>query len=292
MSNQSFLSMADSGKNSLWRYVLGVILIIFTWIVITAVLVVAAERSAPSVQAALGLLGFLPMLVMPLVVTRVLHGRPAGTLIGPAQRLNWGRIGRAMLVWAGMSAAAVIAEVLWKGLSSYRLNVDNFLSNLTIIFIYVFMIPIQATAEEVFFRGYLLQATGRLTRNWVILGIMNSLFFMLPHLANPEARTAGIVLAGLNWLASGMFYTLLTLRSGSLDYAIGAHVINNVLSATLISYPGGALGEIALVMTKELDAAFGLVTFVVAAVIAYVALTRAASASAQVTAAQRAEAAS
>jgi len=45
-------------------------------------------------------------------------------------------------------------------------------------------------------------------------------------------------------------------------------------------------------MTKELDAAFGLVTFVVAAVIAYVALTRAASASAQVTAAQRAEAAS
>jgi membrane protease YdiL (CAAX protease family) len=284
--------MADSGKNSLWRYVLGVILIIFTWIVITAVLVVAAERSAPSVQAALGLLGFLPMLVMPLVVTRVLHGRPAGTLIGPAQRLNWGRIGRAMLVWAGMSAAAVIAEVLWKGLSSYRLNVDNFLSNLTIIFIYVFMIPIQATAEEVFFRGYLLQATGRLTRNWVILGIMNSLFFMLPHLANPEARTAGIVLAGLNWLASGMFYTLLTLRSGSLDYAIGAHVINNVLSATLIGYPGGALGEIALVMTKELDAAFGLVTFVMAAVIAYVALTRAASASAQVTAAQRAEAAS
>jgi membrane protease YdiL (CAAX protease family) len=292
MNNQSFLSMADSGKNNLWRYVLGVILIIFTWIVTTAVLVVAAERSAPSVQAALGLLGFLPMLVMPLVVTRVLHGRPAGTLIGPAQRLNWGRIGRAMLVWAGLTVAAVIAEVLWKGLSSYRLNVDNFLSNLTIIFIYVFMIPIQATAEEVFFRGYLLQATGRLTRNWVILGIMNSLFFMLPHLANPEARNAGVLLAGLNWLASGMFYTLLTLRSGSLDYAIGAHVINNVLSATLIGYPGGALGEIALVMTKELDAAFGLVTFVMASVIAYVALTRAASASAQVTAAQRAEAAS
>ena len=292
MNNQSFLSMADSGKNSLWRYVLGVILIVFTWIVITAVLVVAAERSGPSVQAALTLLGFLPMLVMPLVVTRVLHGRPAGTLIGPAQRLNWGQIGRAVLVWAGMLVAAMIAEVLWKGLSSYRLNVDNFLNNLTIIFIYVFMIPIQATAEEVFFRGYLLQATGRLTRNWVILGIMNSLFFMLPHLANPEVRSAGILLAGLHWLASGMFYTLLTLRSGSLDYAIGAHVINNVMSATLIGYPDGALGEIALVMTKELDAAFGLVTFVVAAAIAYVVLTRATDASAQITAAQRAEVAS
>ena len=94
--------MADSGKNSLWRYVLGVILIVFTWMVISAVLGVAAMSSAPSVQAALTLLGFLSMLVMPLVVTRVLHGRPAGTLIGPAQRLNWGanrtrnaRLGRA-----------------------------------------------------------------------------------------------------------------------------------------------------------------------------------------------------
>ena len=269
------------------------ILIVFTWMVITAVIVVALGSSATSVQAALTLLGFLPMLVMPLVVTRVLHGRPAGTLIGPAQRLNWGRIGRAMLVWAGLMIAAVIAEMLWKGLSSYRLNVDNFLSNLATIFMCIFLIPIQATAEEVFFRGYLLQATGRLTRNWVVLGIINSLFFMLPHLSNPEVETAGIVLAGLNWLASGMFYTLLTLRSGSLDYAIGAHVINNVLSATLIGYPGGALGEIALVMAKELDAAFGLVTFVMASVIAHVALTRGTTdASTQLTAAQRAEAAS
>ena len=104
------------------------ILIVFTWMVITSVIVVALGSSATSVQAALTLLGFLPMLVMPLVVTRVLHGRPAGTLIGPAQRLNWGRIGRAMLVWAGLMVAAVIAEMLWKGLSSYRLNVDNFLN--------------------------------------------------------------------------------------------------------------------------------------------------------------------
>jgi hypothetical protein len=46
-------------------------------------------------------------------------------------------------------------------------------------------------------------------------------------------------------------------------------------------------------MTKELDAAFGLVTFVMASVIAYVALTRGTTdASTQLTAAQRAEAAS
>jgi len=292
MSNHSFLSMADSGKNGLWRYVLGVILIVFSWLAITTIAGFAVLDSGTVTQAAIALLSFLPMLVMPLVVTRLLHGRPAGTLIGPAQRLNWGRIGRGMLVWVGLTVAAVIAEILWKGLSSYRLNIDNFLSNLPIIFVYVLLIPIQATAEEVFFRGYLLQATGRLTRNWVVLSLVNGALFTLPHLSNPEVETAGAVLAGLNWLASGIFFTAITLRSGSLDYAIGAHVINNVLGATLIGYPGGALGEIALVMTKELDAAFGLVTFVVAAVIAYVVLARGTNASAQVAAAQRAGAVS
>jgi membrane protease YdiL (CAAX protease family) len=284
--------MADSGKNGLWRYVLGVILIVFSWLAITTIAGFAVLDSGTVTQAAIALLSFLPMLVMPLVVTRLLHGRPAGTLIGPAQRLNWGRIGRGMLVWVGLTVAAVIAEILWKGLSSYRLNIDNFLSNLPIIFVYVLLIPIQATAEEVFFRGYLLQATGRLTRNWVVLSLVNGALFTLPHLSNPEVETAGAVLAGLNWLASGIFFTAITLRSGSLDYAIGAHVINNVLGATLIGYPGGALGEIALVMTKELDAAFGLVTFVVAAVIAYVVLARGTNASAQVAAAQRAGAVS
>jgi len=288
MSNHSFLSMADSGKNGLWRYVLGVILIVFSWLAITTIAGFAVLDSGTVTQAAIALLSFLPMLVMPLVVTRLLHGRPAGTLIGSAQHLNWGRIGRGMLVWVGLTVASVIAEILWKGLSSYRLNIDNFLSNLAIIFIYVLLIPIQATAEEVFFRGYLLQATGRLTRNWVVLSLVNGTLFTLPHLSNPEVETAGAVLAGLNWLASGIFFTAITLRSGSLDYAIGVHVINNVLSATLIGYPGGALGEIALVMTKELNAAFGLVTFVVAAVIAYVVLARGTNASAQVTAAQRA----
>ena len=94
-----------------------------------------------------------------------------------------------MLVWAGLMVAAVIAEILWKGLSSYRLNVDNFLSNLATIFMCIFLIPIQATAEEVFFRGYLLQATGRLTRNWVVLGIINSLFFNVSSdLSAPSAN--------------------------------------------------------------------------------------------------------
>jgi len=160
------------------------------------------------------------------------------------------------------------------GLSSYELNLAGFLNNLPAVLIYLLLIPIQASAEEVFFRGYLLQAFGRLTRNWLVLVVINGGLFALQHMVNPEVGAAGPVLAALNWVASGVFFTLLTLRSGSLDYAIGAHVINNIAAAVLVGYPDSAMGNVALVMSRELDAVFSLVTFVGAAVIGYVVLTR------------------
>jgi len=277
MNNQSFLSAADDGKNGLWRYVLGSIVIIFSWMLFSALLGTLFSPEASGGAAPLGaisLLSFLPMLVMPMVVVRVLHGRSAGTLIGPAKRLNWSRIGRAALVWLALFIASVAVGVVLFGLSSYELNLAGFLNNLPAVLIYLLLIPIQASAEEVFFRGYLLQAFGRLTRNWLVLIVINSVLFALPHMVNPEVGAAGPVLAALNWAASGVFFALLTLRSGSLDYAIGAHVINNIAAAILVGYPDSAMGNIALVMSRELDAVFSLVTFVGAAVIGYVVLTR------------------
>ncbi len=278
MNNQSFLSVADDGKNGFWRYAVGTILIVFSWVLFSALLgtLFPPEASGGSpLVSAISLLSFLPVLVVPMVVVRVLHGRPAGTLIGPAKRLNWGRIGRATLLWLALFAAMIIVGVILFGLSNYELNLAGFLNNLPAVFLYLILIPIQASAEEVFFRGYLLQAFGRLTRNWLILIVINSVFFALPHMANPEVGAAGPVLAALNWVASAVFFTLITLRSGSLDYAIGAHVINNLAATILVGYPDSAMmGNVALVMSKELDAVFSLVTFVAAAAIAYVLLTR------------------
>jgi membrane protease YdiL (CAAX protease family) len=45
---------------------------------------------------------------------------------------------------------------------------------------------IQASAEELLFRGYLLQGTGLVTRRTVLLTVVNGVLFAVLHLSNPE----------------------------------------------------------------------------------------------------------
>jgi hypothetical protein len=99
--------------------------------------------------------------------------------------------------------------------------------NLPLLLVGLLLIPLQTSAEEVFVRGYLLQATGRLTRNPLLLSVMNGVLFTLPHLANPEAA-GQLLAAALSWFTFGVLFTLVTLRSGSLDYALGMHAGNNL----------------------------------------------------------------
>ena len=82
---QPFVDMANDGKNAWWRYALGLLLTLLLWIMGAAILTVPiVEGSVPansSVGLALQLMSFAPMLLLPLLMTRWLHGRSAGTLL-------------------------------------------------------------------------------------------------------------------------------------------------------------------------------------------------------------------
>ncbi|WP_282005380.1 CPBP family intramembrane glutamic endopeptidase [Propioniciclava sinopodophylli] len=81
--------------------------------------------------------------------------------------------------------------------------------------------PIQAAAEEYFFRGYLMQSLGSLVASpWfgiVVSAAVFTLFHASTNLALVLDRFAFGVLAG--WLV---------VRTGGLEAAIGAHIANNV----------------------------------------------------------------
>ena len=83
--------------------------------------------------------------------------------------------------------------------------------------------PLQAAAEEYFFRGYLMQALGSTVRTpWFGILASAAIFTLFHGLANPALvgdRFAFGVLAG--WLV---------VRTGGLEAPIAAHVANNVMS--------------------------------------------------------------
>lgn len=80
---------------------------------------------------------------------------------------------------------------------------------------------IAAWAEEVVFRGYLLQQVGAFTRRvWLVL-LINGLVFALFHLEfDPGALAARALL--------GMVFAWATLRLGGLEFGIGAHATQNL----------------------------------------------------------------
>ena len=136
------------------------------------------------------------------------------------------------------------------------------------------LIPLQTSAEEFFFRGYLLQASGRLTQNWLVLSLLNGVLFTLPHLFNPEAEQNDFLIAFLNWVLVGAGWTLITLRSGSLDYALGIHAINNLLLTILLGYEGGALPAVSLLVTSAPPSPYGILTLFASLAVFYWIISR------------------
>ena len=81
--------------------------------------------------------------------------------------------------------------------------------------------PLQAVAEEIFFRGYLMQALGSLVRPpWFGVVVSAVLFALLHGLQNPALF--------VDRLAFGLLAGLLVWRTGGLEAGIAAHVVNNV----------------------------------------------------------------
>lgn len=91
----------------------------------------------------------------------------------------------------------------------------------------IVLLVIAAAAEEIVFRGWLLKHTGAFTRNPAILMAVNGVLFALihfdPNLGAFLVRAA--MGAGLTWM---------TLRTGGIELAIGAHAANNIAILLLL----------------------------------------------------------
>lgn len=143
--------------------------------------------------------------------------------------------------------------------------------------------PIQAAAEEVFFRGYLLQALGSLGRSddaqaSGIRQAVSSPWFAIITSALVFAAFHGLGQQNpalfLDRFGFGVVAGLLVVRTGGLEAGIAAHVMNNMMAWVL----AGTTSSIALVRaTSEIgwiDAAFDVGGFTLFALAAWWIATR------------------
>lgn len=191
------------------------------------------------VAAQLGIALLIP--ISAALVLTIHHVRPA-YLFSVAPGMRW----RPFLAFLGV-ALVTLNGVLWiqnaiVGKAMTFVPQPGFAGFLVAILL---TSPLQAAAEEVFFRGYLLQALGSWSSSrWV--GIAGSaLVFALFH------GTQNVALFASRF-AFGVLAAVLVVYVGGLEAGIAAHVVNNV---SAFIYAGMSTGIAALKATTEVSVA-------------------------------------
>lgn len=174
-------------------------------------------------------LGLAMLIVISVLLVRYLHGRGWGWLVSVEPGFRWRYLLACLLV-----ALVVLNAVLWLSFAVIEMPRFQAAQADWAVFLAIILVtsPIQAAAEEVFFRGYVLQALGTaFNQAWV--GIVGSaLLFALFHGVQNPALFA-------NRLAFGLIVGVLVWRTGGLEAAIGAHIINNVFAFGYGIFTGG-----------------------------------------------------
>lgn len=270
----AFLNQVQRGKNEWWRYFLGILLILSMWQIVgvlpTIILLVWVMVSGnfhgslntgtlaevgPTLSFVVLMLASVFFIVGIYLAVRYVHRRPFLSLITPARTIAWGRLFQGFGLWLALAGLTSGVEAwLYPGRYAWTFDPARFVP---FVFLALVLIPIQASAEELFFRGYLLQGIGLQVRNMWTLSAISGFLFMFPHLLNPEAATNYSLMA-LYYFSMGAFLAYLTLRDGRLELALGIHAANNLFSALVANYPNSAMPTPSLFAVNVLDAVYSV----------------------------------
>lgn len=256
-------------RPSLIRWSIGTILILISWLIVGALLtgfaanlfnidIAALAGENPSLLASYQpwqaastiLVSFIPLLLMPLILQRFLLKGGYRQLFTRSNQ-SFGREVRigAMVMASILLITAVPDLTLNSSSYEWTFNLNSFLPYLLVAAI---LIPMQTTAEEVFYRGWVQQRLENGRRSIWFVSIANGFLFALPHLANPEVN-GELFLAILGYGASGFMFAWVTMRDQSIGIAVGAHAANNILAGLFVTSEDSALPAASLWTTPAVS---------------------------------------
>ncbi|MFI7481003.1 lysostaphin resistance A-like protein [Kocuria sp. M1R5S2] len=176
------------------------------------------------------LVSVILMIPAVLVGRLVIGARPLGLLLSVTGRLRWRVLGRAtaiaLAVYVLGHGALLLVEFAALGAYPAPEPVDAFP---LVVLMVVLLVPLQSAAEELLFRGVLLQAVGSWVRRPVVAILLPVPLFTFGHFYD--------VFGLLGVAAMAVVAGWVTWRTGGLEAAIALHVVNN-----LLAFSFGALG--------------------------------------------------
>ena len=276
-----WLHNTQTGNSKWWSWWVGLVVILVFYVILGSIPVVIGSMmglvtidesgsilggSANPVQFALVMISPIMLLVGVWVAQRLVHRRTL-TELTSTSTFRWPLVWQSMVIWLGLGIVFTVVEsLIYPGRFTWTFDAGAWIMIAPLVLL---LIPIQASGEELFFRGYLMQAVARLWAQPVFLVLLSGVAFMAPHLANPEMGSAlgGEIPMALNYFLVGVGTAVLSLRDNGTERAIGMHVVNNLFAGIVVGYEGSVLGTPTIIQTSVIDAWLGVVTVIIGFVV-------------------------
>lgn len=234
----------SSHPASLPRLLVGTAIIVACWVATTVAVLGAAlylydgaSTTRSFLESPAGILSalatFAGIWLGAWLTMRWVHGEHVGALLGTQGGVSWSGFLKGLIA---VLLTSLLSEILlyWlqPGISRSHLDLSSWL---------LFLIPVaaltllQASAEEVLFRGYLLRGLASRFRSPLLWALLPGLLFVSLHFS--PASSASINACVLVSIAAfAGLLTLLVYATGNLGAAFGAHLGNNLTGFLLISH--------------------------------------------------------
>ena len=243
-------------KTEFWRTILGFLLFIVLISVFYAVIfygwsifVQSSFLNNPKITVILLFGSFITWHLALLIIVKLLHKRSYVSLIGAKKKLNLKQFLLAIFVTISISLVSLIIipfeSILFSQNYLPRIEMSYIKDWLPWVLPALFVIFIQVSAEEVLFRGYLLQQLrARFCSYWIWVIIPSFLFGIAHYDFSTFENNTFIYM--LNAFVFGVLASILTVQSNNISYALGMHFINNIIGVLFFGL-GDTLSDLSLV---------------------------------------------
>ncbi len=169
-------------------------------------------------------LSSIAVILPSLFLARLIMGpRPVGLFWSVASRMRWRWMSRLVVpVTIAYGASTLVSVVILPLAAGSSLPSARFGPNTGIlVLVAVLLVPLQAAAEEVLFRGYLAQTIGGWLKHPLFAILLPVPLFTIGH----QYDVWGLIDVSVFAIVAGW----VTWRTGGLEAAIVAHVVNNTV---------------------------------------------------------------
>lgn len=258
-----YVASAREGRTALWRLIAGLVIVVLVWVGCTVATFVALSfvRAVPDAATGIpqrgpfGLAATASPLGLALlflswggiwggvwIAVRLLQRRSLRSVLGASGRLSWRDFARgaAAILLVG-SVLELLATPFDPSLQRSAIGLGEWLLWLPLM---LGALLVQTSAEEIAFRGYLMQSLAARFRSPIVWGGIPAIAFTLLH----WSVGSGTLLNAALLVSIGMFavaVAILVHRTGNLGAGMGVHFGLNLFAITLVSR-ASELGHIAL----------------------------------------------